>query len=147
LFMREAISVAQAGMELGQAPFGAVVVIGGKTIASAHNSVRATVDPTAHAEIMAIRKSCSKLYTTSLEDSTIYTTCEPCLMCLSACFWAGVKKIVYGATIADAASHGIRQINAPLRQVLSLYGDYFVVTHGVLRDDCVKLFDKWARSR
>ncbi|MEM0321432.1 MAG: nucleoside deaminase, partial [Thermoprotei archaeon] len=102
LLIGEAIRIAQTGVEAGQFPFGAVIALGSRIAASAHNSVKASVDPTAHAEIVAIRKACTKLYTTSLEEATLYTTCEPCLMCLSACFWAGIRRIVFGASIADA---------------------------------------------
>lgn len=146
LFMAEAVRVAQAGLELGQAPFGAVVVLEGKAVASAHNSVRASMDPTAHAEIVAIRRACSKLFTTSLEGATIYSTCEPCLMCLSACFWAGIRRVVFGASVADAQSYGIRQINASVRQVSHFYGDFFSFRSGVLREECLRLFDRWARA-
>jgi len=146
LFMGEAIKIAQTGVELGQFPFGAVIVMGGRSIASAHNSVKASMDPTAHAEIMAIRRACSKLYTTSLEDTTLYSTCEPCLMCLSACFWAGIRRIVFGASITDAAAHGIRQINAPTRQVAPLYGDFFNIRQGFMREECLILFEKWIKN-
>jgi len=144
--MGEAIRIAQTGVELGQFPFGAVIVMGGRSIASAHNSVKASMDPTAHAEIMTIRRACSKLYTTSLEDTTLYSTCEPCLMCLSACFWAGIRRIVFGASIADAAAHGIRQINAPTRQVAPFYGDFFNIRQGFMREECLILFEKWSKN-
>lgn len=144
--MGEAIRIAQTGLEMGQYPFGSVITVGGKSIASAHNSVKASMDPTAHAEIVAIRRACSKLYTTSLEDATLYSTCEPCLMCLSACFWAGIRRIVFGASVADAASYGIRQINAPTRQVAAFYGDFFNIRQGFMRDACLALFERWRRN-
>lgn len=120
--------------------------MGGRSVASAHNSVKASVDPTAHAEIVAIRRACSKLYTTSLEETTLYSTCEPCLMCLSACFWAGIRKIVFGASIADASAYGIRQINAPTRLVTTFYGDFFNITQGLMREECLTLFEKWGKN-
>ena len=146
LFMGEAIRIAQTGLELGQYPFGAVIVMGGKSVASAHNSVKASMDPTAHAEVTAIRKACSKLYTTNLEDTTLYSTCEPCLMCLSACFWAGIRRIVFGASVADAAAYGIRQINASARQVAPFYGDFFNIRQGFMREECLALFEKWSKN-
>lgn len=145
-FMGEAVRVAETGLGLGQAPFGAVIVLEGRIVASAHNTVRATMDPTAHAEVVAIRRACSNLFTTSLEGATIYSTCEPCLMCLSACFWAGIRRVVFGASVADAQSYGIRQINASVRQVAQFYGDFFSFRSGVLREECLKLFDRWSRA-
>lgn len=89
-------------------PFGAVIVKNGKIIAKAHNQVLKKNDPTAHAEILAIQKACKKLKTHDLNDCILYTSCEPCPMCLSASIWANIKEIYYGNTKEDADKIGFR---------------------------------------
>lgn len=101
-FMEEAINLSIKSVKSGGGPFGAVIVKDGKIIAKASNSVTITNDPTAHAEVNAIRQACSKLKTFSLKDCDLYTSCEPCPMCLGAVYWAGIKKIYFGNTRADA---------------------------------------------
>lgn len=101
--MRRAIALANASVERGGGPFGAVIVKDGEVIAEGSNSVTLNTDPTAHAEVTAIREACRKLDTFHLEDCTIYTSCEPCPMCLGAIYWAGIKRIYYGNTRKDAA--------------------------------------------
>lgn len=101
-FMREAIAISKASVENGGGPFGAVIVKDGEVIAKASNSVTQTNDPTAHAEVNAIRAACSKLGTFKLDGCEIYTSCEPCPMCLSSAYWAGVKSIYFGNTRIDA---------------------------------------------
>jgi len=106
-FMRQAIELATENVRSGRGgPFGAVVVKDGAVIASAANVVTATNDPTAHAEITAIRKACAALKTFSLAGCELYTSCEPCPMCLAATYWARCKAIYYGCTAADAAKAG-----------------------------------------
>ena len=101
-YMQIAIEAAREGMESGAGgPFGAVIVKGGEVIAVAHNEVLATNDPTAHAEIVAIRKATAKLGRFDISDCTLYSTCEPCPMCLSAIHWAGIKKLYFGADRHD----------------------------------------------
>lgn len=87
-------------------PFGAVIVRDGEVIASAHNQVLKSNDPTAHAEINAIREASKKLNNFDLSDCILYTTCQPCPMCLGAIFWARIKTVYYGATKEDAAKGG-----------------------------------------
>jgi len=89
-------------------PFGAVVVFDGKVIGKGGNSVVSTNDPTAHAEIMAIRDACRNLGNFDLTGAVIYTTCEPCPMCLSAIYWSNIRKVFYSLTRTDAASIGFR---------------------------------------
>lgn len=102
-FLREAIKLAREGMhsDLG-GPFGAVVVRDGKIIGKGNNRVASTNDPTAHAEITAIRDACKNIGAFQLEDCTIYTSCEPCPMCLGAIFWSRPVRVVYAATQLDA---------------------------------------------
>lgn len=106
-FMNEAIRLAELNMENGHGgPFGCVIVKDGEIIASAFNEVLVSNDPTAHAEIVAIRRACIKLNTHQLEGCEIYTSCEPCPMCLGAIYWSRPQKVYYAATREDAADAG-----------------------------------------
>lgn len=102
-YLRRAIELAKENIDNGGGPFGAVIVRNGEILAESGNRVTANNDPTAHAEVMAIRQACSALGTFSLKGSTIYASCEPCPMCLGAIYWAGIDRVIYGAIDADAA--------------------------------------------
>ncbi len=101
-FMQEAIDLSIESVKSGGGPFGAVIVKDGEVISKASNSVTLTDDPTAHAEVNAIRAACKTLKRFSLEGCELYTSCEPCPMCLSAAYWARVSKIYYGNSREDA---------------------------------------------
>lgn len=101
-FMREAIRLADESVRRGGGPFGAVIVKDGAIIAGGSNSVTLDNDPTAHAEIGTIREACRKLGTFDLGGCTIYTSCEPCPMCLGAIYWARIGRIFYGNNRKDA---------------------------------------------
>lgn len=102
--MREAIHISLAKMRANHGgPFGAVVVRRGKVVGRGWNQVTSTNDPTAHAEVVAIRDACRRLQTFQLDDCELYTSCEPCPMCLSAIYWARFKKVFYANTRKDAA--------------------------------------------
>lgn len=104
-FMKAAIDLAQKGMDGNSGgPFGAVVVKDNKIIAEGCNQVTSSNDPTAHAEVVAIRKACAVLNSFQLDGCTIYTSCEPCPMCLGAIYWARPEKVFFGATKEDAAA-------------------------------------------
>ena len=102
-FMRKAIALAVENVENGGGPFGAVIVKNGEIVATGVNRVTPNNDPTAHAEVCAIRSACTKLGTFDLSGCIIYTSCEPCPMCLGAIYWAHLDKIFYGANQHDAA--------------------------------------------
>ena len=104
--MREAIRLASANVENGGGPFGAVIARGGEIIATGVNRVTANCDPTAHAEVSAIRAAAQKLGTFNLSGCDIYSSCEPCPMCLGAIYWARLDRLFYGHTKADAARIG-----------------------------------------
>ena len=104
--MREAIRLASANVENGGGPFGAVIARGGEIIATGVNRVTANCDPTAHAEVSAIRAAAQKLGTFNLSGCEIYSSCEPCPMCLCAIYWARLDRLFYGNTKADAARIG-----------------------------------------
>ena len=101
-FMGEAIRLANESVHHGGGPFGAVIVKDGKIIAGSSNSVTIDNDPTAHAEVNAIREACRKLGTFDLTGCRIYTSCEPCPMCLGAIYWSHIERIYYGNTRKDA---------------------------------------------
>ena len=106
IFMQEAIRLADESVKHGGGPFGAVIVKDGKIIAGSSNSVTINNDPTAHAEVNAIRAACRELNTYDLSGCVIYTSCEPCPMCLGAIYWAHLDRIYYGNSRKDAAKVG-----------------------------------------
>jgi tRNA(Arg) A34 adenosine deaminase TadA len=105
-FMRQAIELSRRSVERGGGPFGAVIVRDGEVLATGSNSVTLLNDPTAHAEVAAIRAACEKEGTFHLDGCVLYSSCEPCPMCLSAAYWAGIKKVYYANTRGDAAAIG-----------------------------------------
>ena len=143
-FMREAIRLAREGMRAGRGgPFGAVVVKEGRIIGRGANCVLSDRDPTAHAEIVAIREACLSLGSHELSGCAVYSSCEPCPMCLAALYWARVDRIWYAATKEDAAAAGFddsliyREVEKPpLRRKL--------IMRPVLRDEAVGLFKEWS---
>jgi guanine deaminase len=122
-FMREAIRLSLDKMRAGAGgPFGAVVVCQERVVGRGWNRVTSDNDPTAHAEIMAIREACKRLKTFHLKDCELYTSCEPCPMCLSAIYWARIKSVYYGNTRRDAARIAFdddfiyREVALPMRR-------------------------------
>ena len=120
MFMREAVKMAFNGMNNNEGgPFGCIVVKDGRIVGRGNNKVTSTNDPTAHAEIMAIRDACKNLNSFQLKDCDIYTSCEPCPMCLGAIYWARPENVYYGSNQNDAAKIGFddefiyREIDLP----------------------------------
>ena len=144
-FMRLAISLARKGVTEGQTPFGAVIAKNGKVVAEAHNSVWKTTDPTAHAEINAIRLACKKLGTINLDGCVIYSTTEPCPLCFSAIHWARISKIVYGAGIADAKKAGFNELSLSNRILKKLGKSRVAIKSGVLKKENQVLFEYWKK--
>lgn len=145
-FMREAIRISRENVESGKGgPFGAVVVKNGKIIASGGNEVTSSNDPTAHAEVVAIRKACTELGTFQLDDCEIYCSCEPCPMCLGAIYWARPAKIYFANTKKDAADINFdddfiyQEIKVPNK-------DRSLPTIQLLRDEAIEVFKKWNES-
>jgi len=122
-------------------PFGALIVDSatGELLMRAVNAVRRENDPSSHAELRTVRKATRKLKRTSLKGYTLYTTCEPCPMCMANALWAGLDRVVYGATIADANKH-CRQIRIPAKEVARRSDMPCIVDGPVLRNNCYKLF-------
>ena len=141
--MLKAAAEAENGLELGDGgPFGAVIVKDGKIIASAHNEVIKTNDPTAHAEINAIRKATALLGRFDLSDCTIYSSCEPCPMCFAAIHWAKMKNLYYGCTREDAAAIGFDD-NFIYEVIQGTAANKQVNVQQLDRDSCLTAFEKW----
>lgn len=146
-YMRMAIRKTMEGIRKGQSPFGACIVKKGKLITCVHNTVWQSTDITAHAEIHAIRQACRKLGTIDLSGSTIYSTCEPCPMCFSACHWARISTIVFGARIKDAERSGFHELTVSNRRMQSMGGSRITLVEGVLRDEALNLFRLWRAQK
>jgi guanine deaminase len=145
-FMREAIRLSRQKMRADQGgPFGAVIVRRGKIVGRGCNRVTATNDPTAHAEITAIRDACKKLQRFHLEDCELYTSCEPCPMCLGAVYWARLKKVYYANTRKDAAA--IQFNDAFIYDEMSVpIPRRKIPMKPLLRKEALEVFQEWAKK-
>ncbi len=146
-FMRLAIEKAKQGIAAGQSPFAAVIVREVRVVvAAAHNTVWRDTDPTAHAEVNAIRTASARLGRIDLRDCTMFSTCEPCPMCLAATHWSKIERVVYGATIADAAAAGFSELRVDARQLATLGNSPLRVEAGLLVPECRALFELWEKT-
>src|SRR5262249_53094942 len=145
-FMQLAIRKAQEGIAAGQSPFGSVIVRDGAVVAATHNTVWLTTDPTAHAEVNCIRAAAAALGTIFLHGCTLYSTTEPCPMCLSAIHWAKIDRVVYGATIADAAAAGFCELYVDAKVLAAMGKSPLRVESGLLREECADLFAQWQKA-
>jgi tRNA(Arg) A34 adenosine deaminase TadA len=142
-FMRLAIEKAREGVSKGQTSFGACIVKNNKVIACKHNVVWKDTDITAHAEITAIRCACKTLKNIDLSGCTIYSTCEPCPMCFSACHWARISRIVFGAGIKDAKKYGFNELAISSLNLKKLGKSKIKLTSGLLIEENIALFEFW----
>ena len=145
-FMLRAISLAQNGIDSNAGgPFGAVIVKNGEIVGEGFNCVTSTNDPTAHAEVVAIRQACRNLGSFQLNGCVLYTSCEPCPMCLGAIYWARPDKIFFACTRQDAANIGFddhfiyEEIELPIEA-------RHIKSAGFLRDEGLTVFEKWANK-
>ncbi|QDS98598.1 nucleoside deaminase [Adhaeretor mobilis] len=141
--MREAIKVCREGLAAGQSPFGCAIAIDSNIISRSHNTVMASTDVTAHAEVNAIRAANQELRNVFLEGAIVATTCEPCPMCMSALHWARVDTVYYGATIADAEGAGFNELQLPASEVLRIGQSTLKLKGDMLREECSDLFQQW----
>ena len=142
-FMMKALQLARMNSnKMNGGPFGAVVVKDGKIIATGVNSVLELNDPTAHAEIVAIRNACKKLNNYQLDDCEIYSSCEPCPMCMGAIYWARPKKVYFAATRKDAAEAGFDDEFIYTEIALDMK-DRKIPTEQLLHDEAKDIFDHW----
>ena len=140
-FMKEAISEAYSGIENGEGgPFGCVIVRNGKIIGRGHNQVILNNDPTCHGEIMAIKDACGNLGTFDLNGCELYTTGEPCPMCLGAIKWANIEKVYYGCNVSDTEKIGFRD-----RKFYESDGNRDFLTE-IDREECLELYEKYSDS-
>jgi guanine deaminase len=144
-FMREAIALSKAGMERGDGgPFGCVIVKDGKVVGRGNNMVTSTNDPTAHAEVVAIREACRGLNDFQLTGCVLYTSCEPCPMCLGAIYWARPDRIVFAGNREDAADAGFDdqliydELPLPVEERR-------IPTATCLREEACEVFSAWKR--
>lgn len=144
-FMQMAIRLSVENVEKGGGPFGAVIVRSGKLVAIGTNRVTSLLDPTAHAEVSAIRAACQKVNDFKLTGCVCYTSCEPCPMCLSALYWAGVDRIFYGNTRTDADGIGFgddfiyAEIGKPLEE-------RSLPIAQLMRDEALSAFRLWEQK-
>ncbi len=139
-----AIEKTREGIRAGQTPFGACIVSSdGKVVACDHNVVWATTDITAHGEVNTIRAACRALGTVDLSGCTIYSTTEPCPMCFSAIHWAKISRIVFGASIADAAAAGFNELTIANTLMKEAGNSQVCIDAGCLHDACAALFMEW----
>jgi tRNA(Arg) A34 adenosine deaminase TadA len=142
-FMRRAINLAKGSMETNSGgPFGVVIVKNGEIIAEGYNQVTARNDPTAHAEIVAIRKACKVLNSFQLNECVIYTSCEPCPMCLGAIYWARPSKVYYASSREDASIGGFD--DQLIYDEIEKDGPVRIIPfHQILRDEAKQIFNLW----
>jgi len=146
-FMRLAIQAAWQELGKGEMPFGACIVRKEQVLAVSHNSAKADIDTTAHAEVQAIREASRQLKMLELAGCVLYSTCEPCPMCFTACLWAKLGRIVYACRIEDAEKAGIRQISISSNRMKQLGESGVQVVADVLREESLKLFEAWSRGK
>ena len=144
-FMQQAIDLSTESVANGGGPFGAVIVRDGEVIATGTNRVTATCDPTAHAEVSAIRAACAKLKEFKLSGCTIYSSCEPCPMCLSALYWAGVERIFYGNTKSDAKAINFDD-SFIYDQIALDYSKRSIPCINIMRDKALEGFRAWSEK-
>ena len=144
--MSRAIALAVDNVRSGRGgPFGAVVVKDGKIIAEGANSVTTANDPTAHAEVLAIREACRKLGAFELIGCEIYTSCEPCPMCLGAIYWARPARVYFGSTAADAAHAGFDD-SFIYQEIAHDHSARKIPMAQLMRDEALEAFRAWERS-
>ena len=144
--MARAIHLAIENVRSGNGgPFGAVVVKDGKIIAEGTNCVTSTNDPTAHAEIVAIRKACEKLGLFELRDCELYTSCEPCPMCLGAIYWARPARVFFGSTAADASKAGFDD-SLIYSEIPQPHSERKIPMVQLMREEALGAFRAWERQ-
>ena len=142
--MARAIELSRSAMDAGSGgPFGAVIAMNGEIVGEGWNRVTSTNDPTAHAEVVAIRNACEKLGRFDLVGAVIYTSCEPCPMCLAATYWARISRMIYGNDRDDAASIGFDDAMI-YHQVALPIAERRLPMQRTMADEARAVFDDWA---
>lgn len=145
-FMQEAIRLAIEGMQQGcGGPFGAVIVKNNEIVGRGYNQVLTSLDPTAHAEVVAIREACQKIGDFSLVNCEVYASCEPCPMCLGALYWSRIEKIYYGATQVDAQAIGFDDALF-YREIIKLPTERQIPMYEFMRPHALVAFTQWEQK-
>jgi len=145
-FMARAIQLSIENVHSGRGgPFGAVVVKDGKAVADGANQVTSTNDPTAHAEVLAIRRACKKLGVFDLEGCELYTSCEPCPMCLGAIYWARISRIYFANTAADASKIGFDD-SLIYRELAQPHSQRKIPIIPMMREQALEAFRAWEKN-
>ena len=145
-FMRRAIRLAQEGIDQNAGgPFGAIVVKDGEVVGEGNNRVTSTNDPTAHAEVVAIRNAYARLENFQLDGCVIYTSCEPCPMCLGAIYWARPARVFYAATREDAAGIGFDD-QFIYEEIEKSFEHRQMKLVNLMRDEGLKVFENWMQK-
>ncbi|WP_179021958.1 nucleoside deaminase [Winogradskyella forsetii] len=145
-FMQEAVNAALKGMNNNEGgPFGCVIVKDGKIVGRGNNKVTSTNDPTAHGEVMAIRDACKNLNSFQLDGCELYTSCEPCPMCLGAIYWSRVDKVYYGSTQVDAANIGFDD-QFIYDEIPLPYAERKIPFLQLAHDIALKPFQEWSKK-
>ena len=144
-FMKRAIELSIEGVNKGGGPFGCVIIKDNKIVAEGSNKVVLTKDPTAHGEIVAIREACKKLNNFNLNECELYSTCEPCPMCLSAIYWARIDKIYYANTREDAKKIDFDD-SLIYSEFIKNIDERKIPMAQIMRDDALKVFELWDKK-
>jgi guanine deaminase len=145
-FMRRAFELAQSGIDKNDGgPFGAIVVKDGEIVGEGCNQVTSTNDPTAHAEVVAIRNACRNLNSFQLEGCVIYASCEPCPMCLGAIYWARPAKMFFASTREDAARAGFDD-DFIYEEIARPFEERRIETVNFMREEGAKVFENWTNK-
>ena len=144
-FMKRAIELSIESVNKSGGPFGSVIVKGDKIIAEGHNEVTSTNDPTAHGEIVAIREACKNLNDFNLSGCELYSTCEPCPMCLSAIYWARVEKVYYANTRNDAQKIDFDDSLIYLELLKNVKKRKILMVQ-MMRNEALKAFELWDKK-
>jgi len=144
--MLEAIRLSSEGMRLDiGGPFGCIIVRNGEIVGKGNNQVTSTNDPTAHAEVSAIRDACRRLNMFQLDDCELYTSCEPCPMCLGAIYWAKLRKIYYACTRKDAASIGFSD-DYIYQEISKELNQRMIPIEQVMHEEGMQVFNDWMKK-
>lgn len=148
IFMARAIALSEetALVESAGGAFGCVIVQNGAIVAEGANRVVAENDPTWHAEMAAIRKACTTQGSFKLEEATLYTSAEPCPMCMAACYWAGIKRVFYASEVADALEYGGFDDSMIYEELRKPAADRKLEIHQIMREEAVTVWKKYAQK-
>lgn len=146
-FMSRALEMAERGRLAGEPPVGACIVKDGEVLACLHNAVVSEMDITAHAEVRVLREACRMLKALDLSGCEIYSTVEPCAMCMSACYYAHVSRLVYGARLSDMTEYTGDELSVRPDELIRGQQRQVEVVGDFMREACVDLLERWARER